>query len=204
MNAHALRTAALLCAVAFSPVALKAQTVTITPGYTNLGVNQTLQYSATVTVLTNKTVIWKVSGVTGGNATLGTITQAGLYKAPATVPTASTLIEALASDGKTMGAVYVNVEPAGPPITSISPNPIPTGNFTVTLTGTGFKSGAVVNFNGGNGNATFVNSTTLKYTGWWGTATSGTFMVQNPGTLRGAPLSVPFVLSGPAPPQTIS
>ena len=204
MNANVLRTAALLCAVAFSPVALKAQTVTITPGYTNLGVNQTLQYTAAVTVLTNKTVTWKVSGVTGGNSTLGTITQAGLYKAPATVPTASTLIEALASDGKTMGAVYVNVEPAGPPVTSISPNPIPTGNFTVTLTGTGFKSGAVVNFNGGNGNATFVNATTLKYTGWWGTATTGTFMVQNPGTLWGAPLTVPFVLSGPAPPQTIS
>ena len=47
-------------------------------------------------------------------------------------------MEALASDDKTMGVVYVNVEPAGPSITSISPNPIPTGNFTVTMTGTGF------------------------------------------------------------------
>ena len=54
--------------------ALFAQSVTISPGYTNLGVNQTLQYTATVTGLTNTTVTWKVSGVTGGNSTLGTIT----------------------------------------------------------------------------------------------------------------------------------
>ncbi len=196
--------AMLLCTAAFVPGILKAQSVTISPGYTNVGVSQTLQYTATVSGLTNTNVTWLVSGVTGGNSKVGTISQGGLYTAPAAVPTASTLVEALASDGKTMGVVYVNVEPAGPSITSISPNPIPTGNFNITLTGTGFKSGAIVSFNGANLTTTFVNATTLKTGAWWGSATPGVFRVENPGTLWGAPLTVPFVASGPPPPQTIS
>lgn len=194
----------LVSAVLVAAGIAHAQTVTISPGYTNLGVRQNLQYTATVTGLTNTSVTWKVSGVTGGNATLGTITQQGLYTAPAAVPKASTLIEALASDNKTLGAVYVNVEPAGPSISSITPNPIPTGNFSVTITGAGFVKGAIVQFNGANLTTTFVNATTLKTSAWWGSATTGVFMVQNPGTLWGAPFSVPFVASGPPPPQTIS
>ena len=199
------RSALLLSAAALLASGLvHAQSVAIAPGYTNLGVNQTLQYKATVTGLTNTSVTWKVSGVTGGNSTLGTITQAGLYKAPAVVPTASTLIEALASDNKTMGVVYVNVEPAGPSITSISPNPISTGNFTATLTGAGFVKGAIVNLNGANLTTTFVSATTLKVSAYQGSAGNGVFEVENPGTLFGAPFTVTFVASGPPPKQAIS
>ena len=116
----------LLAVLSAATLAAGAQSVSITPGYTNLGVNQTLQYTAAVTGLANKTVTWEVSGVKGGNATVGTITSNGLYKAPAAIPTVSTLIEAFASDKKTVAAVYVNIEPAGPTIFSASPNPIPT------------------------------------------------------------------------------
>ena len=59
-------------------------------------------------------------------------------------------------------------------------------------------------FNGANLTTTFVNSTTLKTGGYQGAATPGVFQVENPGTLWGAPLTVPFVASGPPPPQTIS
>src|SRR5579862_235416 len=83
-----------------------AQTVTIRPGYTTVGVNQTVQYTATVSGLTNTSVTWKVNNVIGGNSTVGTISQMGLYTAPATVPTVSTLVEALASDNKTLGVQY--------------------------------------------------------------------------------------------------
>src|SRR5580658_4239735 len=97
--------AALICLIC-PPLAVQAATapsITIAPGYTNVGVNQTVQYTATVTGLTPATVTWEVNEIPGGNATLGTISSTGLYKAPATVPTASTLIVALGSDGKTMG-----------------------------------------------------------------------------------------------------
>ncbi len=200
-----MRTNFRLWCLAILPGALAAQSVTITPGYTNLGVNQTLQYTATVAGLANTAVTWKVSNVTGGNSTLGTISATGLYKAPAAVPTASTLIEALASDNKTMGVMYVNIEPAGPPITSVSPNPIP-ANSTValTVTGTGFKSGATLNYNGGNMNTTFVNSTTLKATLYVGSGPTATLMVENPGTLFGTAVSLPVVKTGPPPATTIA
>ncbi len=205
MNLHSRSLSLVLCAISpFVTHALHAQSIAISPGYTNLGVNQTLQYTATVTGLTNPTVTWEVSGVTGGNAKLGTITQAGLYTAPATVPTVSTLIEALGSDGKTLGEVYVNVEPPGPAITSVSPSPVPTGTTTVTLTGTGFVKNAIVQVGGANTSAKFISSTTLTVSVWQGSPGSVPFMVQNPGTLWGPVFNVTFVASGPPPPQTIS
>jgi hypothetical protein len=165
-----------------------AQSITISPGYTNLGVNATLQYSATVTGLTPSTVTWGVNGIAGGNATLGTISTSGLYTAPSAVPTASTMITALGSDKKTEGVVYVNIEAAGPTITATTPaSPIPSGNYTVTLTGSGFVKGAFVLENGARYNTTFISSTSLKVSGYHGGSGASSFSVQNPGTLYGPP-----------------
>jgi len=44
------------------------------------------QFTATVTNASNTAVSWQVNGVAGGNATFGIITSAGLYTAPATLP----------------------------------------------------------------------------------------------------------------------
>ena len=74
----------LVCAAAlWAPGALIAQSIAISPSYTTVGVNGTVPYTATVTGLTNTPVTWSVNGIKGGNATYGTITSAGLYKAPA-------------------------------------------------------------------------------------------------------------------------
>ena len=197
--------AVLFCAAAFFvPAILTAQSITLSPGYTSVGVNQQLQYTATVAGLADTKVTWEVSSVVGGNSTLGTITQTGLYTAPAKVPTVGTTIIALGSDGHTIGIVYVNVEPAGPSITSVSPNPAPTGNPTITVTGQGFKNGAYVLVGGNSFGTTFVNATTLKVSFWQGTAATVPFQVANPGTLLGAPFNVQFVAAGPPPPQSIS
>src|ERR1035438_10281166 len=136
MQLKGLHLALVLCAAS---AVLRAQSVTISPGYTDLGVNQTLQYSATVTGLPSLAVTWEVSGVPGGNSGNGTITPSGLYTAPAVVPTNGVTIIALASDNKTMGIVYVNIAPVGPPITSVTPNPVPAGSYAATVTGTGFQ-----------------------------------------------------------------
>ncbi len=194
-----------LCAAALlAPAALKAQSIAISPGYTTVGVNGTVQYTATVTGLTNTTVTWSVNSIKGGNSTYGTITSAGLYTAPAAVPTIGTTVSALGSDKKTLGIVYVAVEPVGPSISSISPNPIPTGSYKITLTGNGFQKGAIVNTGGANLSTTFVSSTTLTAAGYQGKAQSAMFQVENPGTLWGPAFSAQFVASGPAPPQTIA
>ena len=154
--------------------------------------------------LANTKVTWEVSSIVGGNSKLGTITQNGLYTAPAVVPTVGTTIIALGSDGKTMGIVYVNVAPAGPSITSVSPNPAPTGNPTLTLTGSGFKNGATVLVGGNSFGTTFVNSTTLKVSPWQGSPATLPLQVENPGTLFGPVFNLKFVTTGPPPPQTIS
>jgi hypothetical protein len=186
------------------PGALKAQTIAISPSYTTVGVNGTVQYSAKVTGLTTTSVTWSVNSVKGGSSAYGTITTGGLYTAPAKIPANGITITALGSDKKTSATVYVAVEPAGPAITSISPSPIPTGNYSITVTGTGFVAGAMVRTPGVNLTTTFVNSTTLKTGGYQGTAGAVVFQVMNPGSLWGAGFTAQFAASGPPPPQTIS
>jgi len=196
-----------LCAALLAPGVLKAQSVTISPGYTTVGVNGTVQYTATVTGLANTAVTWSVVGVKGGNATNGTITSGGLYTAPAQIPANGITISALASDNKTSAIVYVAVEPPGPTITAISPNPIPIGNYAITVTGTGFQKGAIVRLPGVNMPTKFVNATTLTAAGYQGSAGTGSFQVMNPETLWGAPFNVQFVVTAPTQPppaQTIS
>ncbi len=186
----------------FVPAALVAQSITITPGYTNIGVGTTLQYHASTTGLTNESVTWSVSGKP---ATSGTITSTGLYTAPATVPTVGVTITALGSDKKTSCTVYVNVEPAGPTITSISPNPLSTGDYTMTLTGSNFQTGAFGLVGPVRYTATYVNSTTLKVTGSQGTTGQVPVQVNSPGTLYGTPFMVTFTApTKPPTPQTIS
>jgi len=187
-----------LCMLLASVVAHAATVVTLSPGYTNLGVSATLQYSATVTGLATTTVTWEINGIVGGNSTLGTISTSGLYTAPSKIPTASILVEAAAADN-TIGAVYVNLEPAGPAITAIIPSPLVTGNPTLTISGTGFLKGAAVSVNGNNMTTTYVNATTLKTAVYQSTPGTGAVQVSNPGTLWGPVFTVTFVN-----PQTIS
>jgi hypothetical protein len=44
-----------------------------------------------VTNATNRSVTWKVNGVTGGNSTVGTISNKGVYRAPNNVPSPSSV-----------------------------------------------------------------------------------------------------------------
>jgi hypothetical protein len=61
-------------------------TVSITPTSSSLTTGKSQQFSASVSGTTSTGVIWQVDGVTGGNATYGTVSSSGLYTAPATVP----------------------------------------------------------------------------------------------------------------------
>jgi len=57
-------------------------------------IGQTLQFKATVSNTTNTGVTWKVNGVAGGNASVGTISSTGMFTAPGKVPSGSTSITA--------------------------------------------------------------------------------------------------------------
>src|SRR5438094_6986821 len=68
-----------------------AVSVTISPTSATVGAGGTQQFTATVTNTNNTAVTWQVNGVPGGNATAGTISSAGLYTAPAAVPSPATV-----------------------------------------------------------------------------------------------------------------
>ena len=57
--------------------------VSVSPTSSSLGAGQSQQFNATVTGTSNTTVNWYVGGIQGGSASLGTISAAGLYIAPA-------------------------------------------------------------------------------------------------------------------------
>jgi hypothetical protein len=64
-------------------------TVTVTPQSSCIALSTTQQFTATTLQTPSSTVNWYVSGVLGGNASVGTITTSGLYTAPATARTSS-------------------------------------------------------------------------------------------------------------------
>jgi hypothetical protein len=65
--------------------------ITISPTSATVVAGSTQQFMATVQNTSNTAVTWQVNGVTGGNATVGTISSAGLYTAPAVVPSPATV-----------------------------------------------------------------------------------------------------------------
>jgi hypothetical protein len=64
--------------------------ISISPTSASVRVKTTKQFTGSVTNATNKSVTWKVNGVTGGSSVFGTISTSGLYKAPNNVPSPAT------------------------------------------------------------------------------------------------------------------
>ena len=184
----------LLCCA--SPSLLSAADtikVTVSPQNQAVGVGFTQQYTASVTGLTDTTVTWSVANAGTGNSTVGTITAAGLYKAPATLPGQNPVtIKATASNGMTVGSAYVLIELLGPTLTSVSPNPLHVGTYHITVNGTGFLNGALITVADIQLPTAFVSSTQLTGTGYQGPAQNVVVTVKNPGTLASNPLTVPF------------
>jgi Divergent InlB B-repeat domain len=169
-------------------VAGKAQNIAITPSYPGVKVGDSVQLTAKVTGLSNDSVTWAVNNIVGGNSTVGIISQAGLYTAPASVPPQTLVTATSKQSSSVVGADYINVLAVGPVITSIAPNPIFVGNFLVTIAGTGFQSGATVmqNYSAAIGDipltTTSITPTLITATGYQPSATSVSFKVQNRGS----------------------
>ncbi len=69
-----------------TPAAPTSVSVAVSPSAAALQVGQSLRFSASVSGTRNTGVKWLVNGTQGGNSSVGTITSAGSYTAPATVP----------------------------------------------------------------------------------------------------------------------
>lgn len=66
-------------------------TISISPTSPTVGGANTQQFTATVGNTSNTAVTWQVEGISGGNATVGTISATGLYTAPFFMPANATV-----------------------------------------------------------------------------------------------------------------
>ena len=85
--------------------------VSVSPPSADVATNTTQRFRATVTGTSNTAVNWSVAGVTGGNATVGTISSTGLYMAPSSVPSPATVpvTAAAQADPTKSGAATVTI-----------------------------------------------------------------------------------------------
>lgn len=156
---------------------------------------------------TNLGVSWSVNGVPGGNATVGTIDATGLYTAPATVPNpnAVKVTATSAYEPSISATAALTLSNPIPVVTSVSPNKVSVGAFTLTVSGTSFAKGAQVLFAGEALQTTFRSAGQLVATG---TATQaqvgnmqGFVKNPNPGSDTSAVAFSVQVMQPPAPPQ---
>src|SRR5271170_5591763 len=141
--------------------------VSVTPTAANVRAGAGQPFGATVTETTNQSVTWSVNGVIGGNASVGLITNAGLYTAPAvlTNPNTITISATSAADSSANGTSDVTLWNDTPVLSNVSPATFTAGASSLTLTGSKFVSGAQVLFGGAAISTTFVSATQLTATG---------------------------------------
>jgi len=156
--------------------------VSVSPSSTSVRAGASATFSATVTGTQNTAVTWFVNDIAAGSASLGTIDSSGKYTAPAALPnpnsvTVKAVSSADLSKNGTSGVTLLNPTPV---LTGISPASTNLGNFTLSVTGSSFVSGAQVLFGTTALTTTFVSNTQLTATG--DATSSGTFAVtvQNP------------------------
>jgi hypothetical protein len=150
-------------------------TVTVTPSSASVRVGQMQTFSATVTGAAGG-VTWTVNDVPGGDGSIGTIDTAGRYLAPSSVPVPNsvTVRATSVSTPTSSGSAVVTVAPL-PSITSVSPQSLPVGSFTLTVNGSGFTPGEVVTFGGVSLTTTSLTATRIIATG--SATTPGTVQV---------------------------
>jgi hypothetical protein len=160
--------------------------VNVTPTAANVRAGAAQPFTATITGTTNQSVTWSVNGVVGGNASVGLITNAGMYTAPTilTNPNTITIRATSAANSSASGASDVTLWNATPVLSNLSPATFTSGAYTLTVTGSKFVSGAQVLFGGAAITTSYVSATQLTATG--SAASAGTFAVSvsnpNPGS----------------------
>jgi uncharacterized protein (DUF1800 family) len=142
------------------------------------------QFSAVVTGTSSAGVLWQVDGVTGGNATNGTISASGLYMAPSTMPSTPTV---------TITAVSQASSGASNSLAEALQNPVPVVmsgtatqvgsslSYALDVRGTGFVSGSTLQVGSVAQTTAFVSGMELQATVTViAGATSVTVLVVNP------------------------
>jgi probable HAF family extracellular repeat protein len=83
--------------------------VTVSPSSAAVPVSGTQQFTANVTGTSDTAVNWNVNNIAGGDSTVGTISSAGLYTAPGTVPNPATVTVTATSQATPSASASANV-----------------------------------------------------------------------------------------------
>jgi uncharacterized protein (DUF1800 family) len=174
--------------------------VLVAPATAMVRTGGTQAFTVMVTGALDSSVTWDVNGVAGGNSTTGTIAANGTYTAPQVLPTPNTVTVTATSveDPTKSSSATITLENALPVITSVTPTTL-TANmaFELTVNGTGFTPGSIVNLGAVPLSTTFIAPTQLIAVGTPTLAQVGTVPVTvvnpNPGGSTSAPVNVQVV-----------
>jgi hypothetical protein len=140
-------------------------TVTVSPSSATVRIGHFQTFTANVTGASGG-VSWSVNDIPGGDTVVGTIDSNGQYLPPTVVPSPPTVtVRATSTASPTSsGAAMVTIIPHAS-VTSVSPSPVTTGNFTLTVNGAGFVAGSLVSFDGAPLATSFASSGVLTAAG---------------------------------------
>ncbi len=167
-------------------VAAGVVTVTIDPAASlTVPVNGVRQFKATVTGTTTTAVTWSLTPPAGvAPSASGTIDATGQYTAPPTpLPGFASVTVAATSvaDPTVRARNTITVRYSIPTLSSLVPNVLSLGTFTLTVNGSKFVSGAQVLWNGQPLSTNFISSTQLTATGTAKQLGATSITVANPG-----------------------
>jgi hypothetical protein len=156
------------CGGGSSAASKETITVTITPTTAIVGLGGTQQFTCLESGDANTSVTWEVDDVVGGNSTTGTISTKGLYTAPTTFSTPTTVTVTCIAQANGTSSANVPVTLNSGVSVSVSPASVnlqfgQTQQFTATVTGSSktavtWQAGGV---NGGNSTYGTISSTGL-------------------------------------------
>lgn len=172
---------------------LVAQTLTITPSYSDVALGMTKQFYGATNGIQPEGVTWSIVS-TGG----GSIDANGLYTAPTVMPGQNPVtIKAVTKGMPTKTSIaYANLLGPGPVITSATPNPVPSGTYTIKLTGNGILTGATILCNGVQLSGNVYTATSVSGVGYVAPTTATlSCQTKNPGTAYSNALVVPVKAS---------
>jgi len=201
MGWNARSVALVLCGfMCAAPAA--AATLLISPSSESVAIGASRTFIVALTGSPTPRVKWKVNGIAGGNSSIGTVTTAGVYTAPAALPAKNpvTLTATTVNAPTKTATAVVTVRLPNAVITGATPATLTLGSpFTLTVTGERFYSGAAVWANGVALPTMFVNSKMLTAMGTASKLGTLSLDVVNPGNVHSALYTGVKVVAAPPP-----
>jgi hypothetical protein len=177
--------------------------VMIVPPTATLRLGGTMQFPSGIGNALDTTLNWSVNGIAGGNSTVGTISNQGVYTAPTVLPTPNVVQvkAASATDPTASSSSTVTLLNPMPVVTSVSPALTP-ATTSFTINGSGFMSTSTATLDGNPLSLTVVSSTQVTATATVGTPLGGFSVLKvtnpDPGSSVSQPLAIPVTNTGTA------